>query len=355
MRLNRNSVWVGQFFLLVTALALSLGVLNFYADPFHYFRDDGVYVIHPRYQRYMNAGLLKTSPDFDLLVVGTSFIANFNPELIGAKFGGRAHILSTWGASQRENTEGARLALRMRRAIRTVLFETSIWNVCNESLHANWSFPIGIYNGHAWAMAGYLFSFETAKLSALKLSGVKSRFATDSGRVYRWWDQYSARVGDRELLEKEIAEEQAPAQPVVMSAEIAAARATELADCFERSPLSLARQYPQIRFLFFNPPVMQWHLWALYRSGQVESWNAAQEEIARRVAAVSNARYFDFYPAIGKVGHCRHWWGISHFDLGVGDTLVRWMAEGSYERTSATNAALSAATRAAASEKMTCG
>ena len=122
--------------------------------------------------------------------------------------------------------------------------------------------------------------------------------------------------------------------------------------CMQRFA-TVARRYPSTTFFIFNPPVLQRLLWYRGRLGQIEAWIRAQEMFAAKVAA-PNVRYFDFYAATDLERDCRRFRDVAHFDPDTGDQLVRWMHEGNFQRTAASNPAISAAIRDSLGEPHPC-
>ena len=348
------------FVRLVRAIFLRVGVgpraahrVELVDDPFTLFRDYGRYLTEQRYQRFVHAGLLRTTKDVQSLVVGTSYVANFNPDLTGHLFGGPAYILSTWGSSQRENNEAVLLALRLHPQIRTVLFEVSIWNVCSMKLHPFWTFPLALYKGYSTAVVAYLLSWKTADLSWRKRLGDAAVANPDRSQVVRWWDEHKHTFGNLDILQRSIAAVlPPPPTSVVMSQRDVEQRAKGYADCFRAHVLPIVARHPETEFLFFNPPVMQWLLWSNGLHGWLEPYMRAQANIAAMLGGVPNARWFDFYAATPEVSDCRHWRDMSHFDLTVSDQIVRWIKAGRFQRTPDNAAEFARIARNAAAQKI---
>ena len=345
--------WLAIYFAFVGVPLLALAAFNLRSDPFHIFHNDGQYVIDQRYQRFMHAGMLRTEGPIKTLLVGTSYVANFSPELMAERFGGLARVVSTWGASQRENLAVARLAFSHHPEIETVLFEESIWNACNVSLHPSWTFPTEIYEERLPAFIGYLLSFETSELSLKKLWASQS-YSSDASKVVRWWDEHKAMFGNQEVLRNAFAGTIAPPPNPAVVLDRPDVRADAVVDCYRKLIVPLAQEHPSVQFNVFNPPVMQWLLWAYNGHGYLEPWLVAQNKMAALTETVPNLRYFDFYATIPQLTRCSYWWDMSHFDLRVSDMIVNWIADGQYQRKPGNAAEFDGPIREAARAKIEC-
>jgi hypothetical protein len=130
------------------------------------------------------------------------------------------------------------------------------------------------------------------------------------------------------------------------------AEALRMFHCMERL-VAIAKQYPDTNFFIFNPPVLQQLLWYRARLGLVEVWIRAQERFAANISE-PNIKYFDFHAATEIEGDCRRFMDIAHFDPDTGDQLVRWMHDGTFQRTKASNPSISAAIRDSLGEPYAC-
>ena len=165
---------------------------NFLIDPFHLIRKSDIYAFGNEFQRSTNAGRIRTEPPFEAAVVGTSYIGNFDPAVIKRVFGAEAKIFAVFGGSNLETLLTLSFLLERRPALKFVFVEASIWNVCNDSWHPAWPFPIRLYSDNPLGIAEYLVSGEALRLSAKQLlyrSGIlNAGFSGLEPRVHRWYE-----------------------------------------------------------------------------------------------------------------------------------------------------------------------
>jgi hypothetical protein len=325
----RHLVPMGCVFLAIYA---AVAVANFFIDPFQLIRKSEIYAFAPEFQRSTNAGRIRTEPPFDAAVVGTSHIGNFDPAVIENVFGTRAKVFSIFGGSIREIVLTVTFLLERRPAIKFVFLEASIWNVCNDGWHSAWPFPVKLYRDNPLGIAQYLLSGDTLRLSAKQLlyrlnvyRTYNAGFSRLEPKVHRWYEEHRGEFGDPYYMKlEEFPYSASPIAGQQIEAEVL--------------------QYPNTTFLIFNPPLLQQLLMHQARLGNLEVWIRAQEMFAAKLSPALNIKYFDFHAATEIEGDCRRFRDVAHFDPDTGDQLVRWMHDGTFERTAASNPSISAAT-----------
>jgi hypothetical protein len=262
------------------------------------------------------------------------------------------------GGSQKEVSTTLQYLLDRHPAIRLVILETSIWNVCNMADHPFWPFQAGFHERSPSALAKYLVSGETLGLSLSRLAFTwqgwfAGTFTDDVRRVHRWIERMEGQFHNPEHIRQQFAYSvPRPEEPLHPSASLTAAQANNVLQCFEANIMTIVRAYPQVQFLLFNPPVFQWLQWYRHRKGDIDAWNLAEERIA--IQLPKNARYFDFYAAGEIQNDCMRYMDMGHFDQESADLIVKWLFEGRLERTASTNDAISAAVRDGAQERVSC-
>jgi hypothetical protein len=322
---------------------LLVALVNFLADPFQLFRAGTAFVRDSNYQRYVNAGILRTGTDFDALVIGNSYIANFNTEVIDQLFGVRSRVISVWGASQKEISETLRLAFAQHPDLKTVFLSAPVWGVCSDLDHPIWHLPVGLYRGEPLGYLPPLLTKGPTMLSVEKILRVTglgkpaTEFVDNVADVPRWDADAEGLFGSPERLRKAFADDADKDKLIRYSPEQVAAGANDILLCFERNVLAFAHAHPATRFYVFNPPAYQWWLWARHRNGAVAVWNRAQEALAEIAAPDSNLAYFDFFAAREITNDCMRYRDMAHFDPRSGDELVTMMKADRYRRTPRTN------------------
>ena len=143
-------------------------------------------------QRVANAEIILTAPPFEAAIVGTSYVGNMQPALVGELFGFRTRVLSVFGATQKEVSATLSYLLKRRPALKLVFVETSVWNVCDLGDHAAWPFPTDLYEREPVALIKHLMAWSTFRWSLLKLRLVAGwptpHFSRDPRAVHRWFE-----------------------------------------------------------------------------------------------------------------------------------------------------------------------
>jgi hypothetical protein len=350
--------WLIFFLIGAFAPAAVVAALNAVVDPFHLIHQGRIYVTDRNFQRYVNAGMIRTEPPFEAAVVGSSYIANFDADLIERLFGQKTRVISVYGAGFKETVPTLAYLLKKRK-IKTVFFDVPVYGWCEYRDHPTWKFPAGLYQDNPLSTLVYLLKGETTRLS-LDILEFGWGFKGDLPLSYRWqevvrWYEQLEHRFDPKLLAPQIGKDMNFSMaPIVHSASEIEKLASEYAACLHRNIWPVIESYPETQFYLLNPPVLQQLLRYRTLLGQVPVWTRAQEIIAVELQQLGNARYFDFYAAGSIESDCRKFLDTAHFDLPSTDQLLTWMKKGQYERTSTTNSEVSAAVAEVASARVEC-
>src|SRR5882724_2295039 len=121
-----SKLWASVFFMCAVLFFFFVVIWNFIFDPFSQIRDSGIYICCPDYHRYVNAGIIKNNHNYNAIILGTSYIANFNNDLIDKLFGVKSQTLSIFGGSQKEISITLDYALSKHPDLKMVFLETNI-------------------------------------------------------------------------------------------------------------------------------------------------------------------------------------------------------------------------------------
>jgi hypothetical protein len=194
-------------------------------------------------------------------------------------------------------------------------------------------------------------------MSLAKLGlGRNKEFTTNADDIYRWYGPHFVPFfGNPQHLQEIILPAGADAMQVQsLSSETIQSSAVPLADCFSAHEGTWPTVFPNVQFYFFNPPFFQWALWYFQKSGAVAVWNRAGEIISGRLRRSDNARYFDLNADTKITEDCRRYMDTAHHTPETDDEIFNLIHEGKFERTAATNSALSAAVLSSATNKVPC-
>lgn len=353
-----HAKWLTLFGITVFVLMGCIATFNAWIDPFHLIHSGRIYVTDRNFQRYMNAGLIRNEPPFEAAFVGSSYIANFDVDQVERLFGQKARVISVYGATFKEIIPTLEYVLKKRK-LKTVFLDVSAYGWCGYADHPFWEFPKGLYQDNPFSTVAYLIRGPTTRLSfdviAFEMFG-KARLPLSYNwkDVARFYETQKDRF-DAKFIAPMIQKDLNFSIPAIVRSK---AEITKLAnanvDCFRKVILPVLKSYPETQFYLFNPPVLQQLLRYRALLGHVEIWNHAQEAVSNELQQLENARYFDFYAAGEIENDCRKFMDMGHFDQQSSDLLLHWMKEGRFERTSKTNAKISADVVKVASAQLEC-
>lgn len=343
--------WIVLFFAFAMVPLGAMAAYNFHHDPFTMYRRGELYYVAGRFQRKVGAGIIRTEREAEALVIGNSYTANADPDLVERLFGKKTLVMSQWGLASGDIDIVTRYALREIPRLKVVFLSLPIWSVCDDRPHPNSPLPLSLYYGYYWADIEYLLSIETARAAWYK----PYQFSEDMGRVYRWWHIYESDIGKAEVLQSAFERLTPIRSRVDPNPQTVEMRAVKTFECYKDRISALSRDFPNVQFYVFNPPHLQWLLHYRWLAGSIDMQIAAMEMIGGYTSSLPNVRFFDFYSAPPEnYMHCRNYHDMSHFDLHVTDLLFEAMAAGQFERKPGTNEAATARTVESLRERLDC-
>lgn len=318
--------------------------LNWLVDPYHAFRQQDLYIIGTGSQRAMYAGLIRSRPDTEAVVIGSSLGANFDPDLVKRTFGYETQILSLWGGAPREIYELVQYSLRHQRKLQAMFIEFFPPAACNFAWSPAARFPVEMYDDRPIARLAHLASATTLQASAVTvlhrwLGWYPREFGHAYSDVYRTYEEMKGRYGNVAVL-RQLADDMADPAVETSEATIEAAGKRDAA-CFRSHYQSIVEQHPSVQFFFFTDPTFQWGLAKL----DLRASSSMYESLAQSIGRRPNVQFHDFIPAADIATDCARWVDLWHFDQEASDRIIEKMKSGAYRRTAASNARLDAETR----------
>ncbi len=251
---------------------LMVGLFNYAVDPFiHYGNGIGKYEYPLKDERYINDGIQRNF-DYELMITGTSMSWNFAPSLAEELWDKQAIKTAYSGAYDHELSESIRQAISHNPDLDTVICSldpnTLILDPYKEAYTGN---PTYLYDDNLFNDVNYLFNKEVIIKSIAVINYTRAGNTTVSFDDYGRFDTYMPSGREAVLASYE--------RLPMSDSEIAFGDAEKhtLIDNLTVNFVRLAKDNPDIDFIFYIPPYSYCYWDGAVRSGQLQYILDAEE------------------------------------------------------------------------------
>jgi hypothetical protein len=322
---------IGGGYLRTFALAAVLTVagaaaMNYLVDPFQFFRKSA----HPQFailmMRHQMPAIIRNYP-FDAAVIGNSLAANLRPAMF-AKYDPPLQMqnLSMLAATLNEAAIIADLALRARPLKRLY------WGIGYQAVDGYKfpDFPQCMYSRIFEHLPYcYFWNIDVLRETAAKLIGYPSLSRAGWLDHLDGWQSYGdlpmdlhehvctmqGLIGSRDRIEAmtQFAVRRLDASPATLEGVLA----TSLV-------VPLVESHPDVRFVFFIPPIFITEFWRQTYGGNLVSYPYITQELLKH----SNVELFDFQPASAVTHDPALFRDLIHAQGGTAGKMADWMLDG---------------------------
>ncbi len=321
MRPRLYQRFIVAFFCSLFIIDGSVAVLNFVIDPLQRYRIATLYkpIFWVGMQRYQVASLARLYAQ-EVVVIGTSTTENFLPSYIEKSWGKRASKLSISASTAHEQFLALRLALQTGR-VTDVLWGADFEAFEGPPTRTNDTqapFPLYMYRTGIISNFEYLLSLGTTRLSLMIMQ--HNALSSDLDHYHTWYDrfEFSKKAvlagwrGNCGLFE----------QKYRLHADEASRAATDsMVASIDANVLSLAREYPNVRFhLFFPPYSLLYYVPA--NAGPLRMVLTFRQILADVIRGYRNIRLYDFQIVEPIVANLDNYKDPFHFGLPTSKYII---------------------------------
>lgn len=324
--MTNSKKWSMTLLLLTLALLVLLGSLTAIVDPFfHYHGPFGSLQYPLEDQRYENDGIVRHF-DYDALITGTSLTENFLASQFDRLFGVDSIKVCFSGATYHELNNNLRRAISANPDLRLVLFGLDSWFFFEEKdqLRTDAAYPMYLYDDNLLNDVEYLLNKEVlCRYTARVLTYTRDGGRTTDFDAYGYWGGdygYGQTGRDIALLNA------GPRTPLAEKAQpLSQQERQQMTENLMENAVALARENPDIQFLYFFPPysILYWD--NLVRSGtldrQMEAWILATELLLEE----PNIRLYSFYTDTALSTNLDNYRDSIHYGHRINDSLLERM------------------------------
>lgn len=321
--------------LLILSLASLFLVAGFtiVVDPFFHYHGplDGLqYPLSADNQRYLNDGIQRHF-DYDAIITGTSMTECFQASQFDALFGVHSIKVPFMGGTFAELHQNIRRALRRNPEVKTVLCSLDYFHLFQSKDELWEGRPAYLYDNNPLNDLPYLLSKDV-----LCKHTVRVLQYTASGRTTTTFDEYCV-VG-----KDEVPGAQALLQGFTRKTEntfdypFTEELREQLVENLTIYTIALAKENPDVQFLYFIPPygILAWD--DLLRAGDLprllEAWTLASQMLTQ----VDNISLFSFFTDYGTITDLDNYYPDGwHYSKDVNSQILQYMYDGAYQLTAA--------------------
>ncbi len=287
-----NKQWCICLLILLCLALVLLGAVTAVVDPyFHYHRplDSLQYPINN--QRYQNDGIVRNF-SYDAMITGTSMTENFKASQFDSLFDANTIKVSYSGGTFDEIFSTVEKAAASNPELKTVLFGLDIWFLLEgrDLLEASGEFPTYLYDDNPFNDVQYLLNKEILLTDTLGvLEHTRNGNPTTSFDEYGSWN--SLYTYDQTLM---LQNYERPALSETVKPFTSEAQAN-LQDILETRIIKLAKENPQIQFLYFFPPYSILEFDRVIREGRFQRQIDAFRMASEALVEIDNIQLYAFY------------------------------------------------------------
>lgn len=334
-RLDRRQTrrWTGWFAGGFAGGVLLLLGLNFVMDPLQFYHRAATPFWNTD-QRHQNPGLARNY-SYDTVLLGTSSVENYIPDVLDARFGWRTVKLAISGSSiheQRQILDVAILSGQVRRVVWALDFMALGGEPDRREDYFS-PYPTYLYNENPLDDLQYLFSSTTTADSVAALAhrlGLRAWNSPSLQLLNNWqmkyffgedqlWNSYR-RIQAGDFGQPRLAVLYRPGRYTLQ----------QFQANFQANILPVLRSQPQIRFQLFLPPysIPFYHIYWLQDRQVISDWLEFRQWLAAEIMTLPNASLHDFQADERYVGDYRRYKDFLHYDANVANEILTLMQRG---------------------------
>lgn len=334
---NFNSgKWLGIVLSGVIIILMLCGVCVFVLDPyFHYRRPDngliyGIIVNDPDEERYVASGIIRNY-DFDAVIAGTSMTECFRTSQFDRLFDVQSVKLSVSGGQFSEINAICRQALNRHPDMKILLRSLDLDRIDIDEDAVGYDISLDyLYNDNPIDDLNYVLN----KDALLRGCGLNVIMATLKHREAFNFDDYanwsdSAEYG-REVVLAGYARPNRGGEIIALDSE----DADRIRLNIEQNVTSLAKEYPNTRFIYFMTPYSICYWDSLKQSGRLQKAIQEQEEVIELLLPCENIELYSFcddFELVCDLGNYKN--DGMHYSGEVNKRILEWIAKGEHRLT----------------------
>ncbi len=324
--------YLRRFAILTVVMLALIATMNWRVDPLQHYRTAAYPPLLVEQSRYRNPGLARHCTA-QLVVAGTSVSRHQQPAELQRIFGLPALNLAMDGASAHEQY------LLLRLVLRTGHVREVVWDVNYEYLRGkpDWvsdydgAFPAYLYDDSAWNdVPHYLLNLDTCK-NSLRILARRCGIPAYKPRTAASFQEFEPglKYGPASI-EQNI--ERRRKRKAEFRAQIPEFTREQLRDSFEKNYLSLAREFPAVKFRLYFPPFSSTYFGVLHEIAPelLPVFVQSRDDVFAAALLLGNVELNDLQSDIALISDTSHYSDPIHFDPATHTLVLEHIHNGSH-------------------------
>lgn len=318
----RSRKFVAFVFLGVLLTIGFVAALNYIIDPFQQYRETNIYKVGftSAKERYLNPGLAKNY-NYNSIIIGSSMTENFliskSSQLLKNPI-----KLCISGASAHELFLTLKTAFETGKKIDNILIGFDIYSVSgriDRLRHGSNSMPLYLYDTNVFNDYSYLLNIDTLvnSIKAIVRPLIKKNdILYNYENMYQWQHQENNNFGaDKVLLQLKNNKKNKENLSSDYSYE-------NMKNSFEYNFISIIRQYPDTKFIFFYPPysIITYKQWE--KEGILEDILKFKLYVFHRFLEFQNVKLYDFHNAFEITKDLDNYKDFTHYHQNINNWII---------------------------------
>lgn len=319
--------WIFIWLLSISSL-LFVVLFNYIIDPYQQYRKGTLYRLPFEHEKELNAGLAKNF-DFDMVVLGTSMMQNFNIDDMKNILNYEKPIkLTIAGSSVYEQNIILSTAFRHQK-IKNVLVGIdffSYYGDVHRFKHGGASFPTYLYDENLLNDYKYLASSDTLGRSfELLFKNSSDEWIYDYTKMYEW----KSRTNDENILSA-IKNKWENRKYFDDEAKEEEKKLHYLIDNFDLNLKPFFQKHKNTNFVLFFPPYSILAYKAFEERGELKDFLEFKKHIIKSVVNQTNVKIYDFQLAEDITYNLYNYYDLYHYNKEISKWILTQIATNNY-------------------------
>jgi hypothetical protein len=324
-----EKIYIKYLFISQVLVIIFIMALNFIVDPLLYYKRNKRphHILYTEDNRYLIPGLIKNSPDYNAVIVGSSMAGNFIASEVGRTLGEKTLKLSIDGATLFEQHYVISKYFETHQNAKIVIWGIDLGYVSGPAkitTRENYNYPYFLYD-NTMVNPKYLLNYDITVHSFQTITNnliginffMKKR---DINKVHTW----DTPTGCQQVIDhyKLISTEHLD--------EIYKNFDKNNAEINLNKIVELAIKKKDVQFYIFLPPYSIVRYYISYEHNALEFLLKARNFIAGKVNGISNIKIIDLQASNDIISNLNYYKDMGHYNRIINDIIMKKIIDGSF-------------------------
>lgn len=308
---------------IIFILGLIMGIMIIIDPFFHYHKPLKFLSYRLGNQRYINDGVIRHF-DYNGIITGTSMTENFKASQFDELFNLNSIKIPFSGGSYKEIHENLERALKRNNNIKIILRGLDYEKIISDvNMMGYDSYPTYLYDNNIFNDYKYLLNKDLiAKgLGAVTLYTLKGRKTTS-------FDEYSS--WDYGFGKEKVLSQYKRNDDIKEKVSLTEEEKKIIDENIEQNVLSLPKQYPNVKFIYFITPysIVYWD--SINRDGTLEKQIMAEKYMIEKILEVPNIELYSFFNNYELITNLDNYKDPNHYISKINEEILDWISKKEY-------------------------